>query len=262
MIFSAVVALLVAAEPRPLPDRTPAQLLAPAARVHLFADDSLEPDVLRALARPRVVLWLRTQSNLLKKSTLDTLNQFAESWVLQRAPVSSVEAEQWRKLSKSGVWVRSGSLSDPTIDRLTGPRRWAVELEPAGWEHVAPLRPSYVVWPQTGDLNLLDWGRFKSMPGRKLIKRPAEQWQPGHCKDEVLAGEPGAWLHAASWMALGQLPFPCGAGAWIEVAPDTESWVLQAIAVRAPSAEVVVDVGADERKVRTARRMLTALGLE
>ena len=51
----------------------PSELALPGFRMHVEASEELDPDRLRALARPEVVLWVRTRSNGLRRSTAETL---------------------------------------------------------------------------------------------------------------------------------------------------------------------------------------------
>lgn len=91
---TALLALSTAAlaqDQRPVPAGSPDALIGRSVPVHVVASEELEPDVLRALARPGVTLWLTTRSNTLRESTLDTLNRFEASWVQLRLPLAHVD---------------------------------------------------------------------------------------------------------------------------------------------------------------------------
>ena len=65
----------------------PTEWALPGFRVAVMASDEIDADRLRALARPEVVLWLRTRSNGLRRSTTETL-QLAESAFVQVRPTN------------------------------------------------------------------------------------------------------------------------------------------------------------------------------
>ena len=61
----------------------------PGFRVHVVASDALDPDRLRALARPEVVLWVRTRTNGLRHSTAETLQLAGSAFVQVRPPLGA-----------------------------------------------------------------------------------------------------------------------------------------------------------------------------
>src|SRR6266700_7350782 len=89
----ALAAAAWAGEPqRPLPPNAPTALAPQGTRVHVKASEDLDPDRLRALARPGVTVWLSTRSNLLKVSTMENLNRFDGAFIQLRAPVTQSQA--------------------------------------------------------------------------------------------------------------------------------------------------------------------------
>lgn len=264
---SVVAALLacvsVAQNQRPLPAESPEPLVARAVRVNVVASDELEPDVLRALARPEVVLWLTTRSNTLRESTLDTLNRFGASWVQLRAPLETVDAKALQRAPKAGLWMPLDARVGPAISRFRGSRSLALEVSgPIDDDTrglLASQRPTLVRWTPAGEVDLLQWSQFRGLPGRKLVVLSPGFLLPRDCASRE-ASEPAAELHVGMLLAVSAGVFPCGLGTRIEVSPEVEPWLLKSLIVRDPSIELVVRVGDDVRKVGKARGLLELLG--
>jgi len=234
-----------------------------AVRVNVIASDELEPDVLRALARPDVVLWLTTRSNTLRESTLDTLNRFGASWVQLRAPMEMVDAKALTRAPKAGLWLPLDARVGPALSRFRGSRPLALEVSGAMDDEkralLASQRPSLMRWTPAGEVDLLQWSQFRALPGRKVVVLSPGFLLPRDCASRD-ATEPAGEVHVAMLLALSAGVFPCGPGTRIEVSPDVEPWLLKSLIVRDPSVELVVRVDDDVRKVGKARGLLALLG--
>lgn len=246
------------------PPRSPEALLLFGARIHLHASEELDSDHLRSLARKNVALWLSTRSNSLSASTLETINRFPEAWIALRAPVRESDAQQLSKVPRAGVWIDANDLDGAR--RALGPRRLAVRLkgplEPGLAERLRKLHPSETSWTAPGDVDLLSWGLFRQLPGRKFLRRaPAEIW-PVKCADGPSASEPTMELGLQTLLEVRDGAFPCGKGPRIEVPIPTDRSILSRVLLREPSAELVVDVGEDPQKASKARRFFDDLGLK
>lgn len=256
------VGLAHAGEVKRLPERGPPAVTS-SLRSHLIADEDLEPDALRALARPGVSLWLRTRSNALRDSTLESARQFDNAWIALRAPLEAKALRQLARAPAAGVWLRPGASALPAVK--PGPLRLAISLEgpldEARAAEVARLSPSVVEWRASAQqVDLLSWSLFRNLPGRLLFRPEADAVAPVDCARPGLESVAVA-VHVAFLLSLGKDAFPCGKGARIRVSVETEPWVIQALHVQDPSKEIELDVGADLAKVRKARQLFDALGL-
>ena len=246
---------------RPLPSESPDVIVGRSVRVHVVASEELEPDVLRALARPQVVLWLTTRSNTLRESTLDTLNRFESSFVELRPPVAAIDGNALKKSPRAGLWLKLDTAA--SLATVRGSRPLALEVTGSldevkhGW--VLAQRPTFLRWAPGESIDLLEWSRFKTLPGRKTVVLSAGLLLPRDCATRDPA-EPSAELHVATLLAVSAGVFPCGAGTRVEVPPEVEPWLLKSLIVRDPSVELVVRVGDDVRKVGRARALLELLG--
>ena len=145
--------------------------MGPVPRVHLRVHEDLEPDRLRELARPGVTLWLSTRSNTLRASTMENVGRFDAAWVQLRAPLAPFEARAFSKLPTTGVMLGLESLD--VVGRLPGARRVALALkgplDEATVAKVRAARPSELRWTPEGGVDLLSWGQFSQLPGRRVI---------------------------------------------------------------------------------------------
>jgi hypothetical protein len=259
-VFLLLVATTLGAEPRPLPAGSPPQLITAATRVHVFADEALDSDYLRLLARPGVVLWLSTRTNTLKASTLDTLALFHESWVELRAPIDAAALAQLQRLPRTGIMLGPSSVKEA---RRLGPRRvavrWNQALDEASAQLLVKARPAWVFWTPPSEVDALAWGLFKGVPGRKLFEPPPGSPRVACPKSEV-PNEPALLEHATTLMSGQGASFPCGSGPWVDLSPAAESWVVQSVLVSSPSAELRIVIGADPKASVSLRKLLDELG--
>lgn len=254
LLFAAVV---LAQNQRPLPREAPQTFIATAPRVHVLAHESLETDRLRELARPGVTLWLRTDSNTLKKSTVENLQRFDSVWVQLRAPLKPVDAAVFSKIPKAGAWLDASALA--LVGRLPGARRVAVTIDGApDFEAIRRVRPAEVRWVPGAGLDLLAWSQFRSLPGRRILSAAPGALLPVSCAERTSA-DPSVELHVATLLALSSDVFPCGQGTRVVIQPSIEPWLLQSILVRDPSVELVIDVGGDRTRALGARELLEKL---
>lgn len=263
-VFVAVVfggLAVFAQNQRPIPAESPDVIVGRSVRVHVVASEDLEPDVLRALARSQVTLWLTTRTNTLRDSTLDTLNRFESAFVQLRTPLAPVDAKALTKSPRAGLWLKLDPAS--SLATVRGSRRLALELagplDEAKHGALLAQRPTFVRWSPGESIDLLEWSRFKTLSGRKTVVLSPGLLLPRDCASRDPA-EPSAELHVATLLAVSAGVFPCGAGTRVEVPPDVEPWLLKSLIVRDPSVELVVQVGDDVRKVGRARALLELLG--
>ncbi|MBL8922541.1 MAG: hypothetical protein JNJ54_27060 [Myxococcaceae bacterium] len=253
----------LAQDQRPLPAASPELIVGRSVPVHVVASEELEPDVLRALARPGVTLWLTTRSNTLRESTLDTLKRFETSWVQLRLPLAPVDGNALARAPRAGLWLAASPELKPALSRYRASRPLALELEGAldADLHalVGALRPTFSRWRPADPVDLLQWSRFRSLPGRKTVVLAPGLLVPQSC-DARSPVEPSAELHVATLLAVSAGVFPCGAGTRVEVLPEVEPWLLKSLIVRDPSVELVVNVGDEVRKVGKTRALLELLG--
>jgi hypothetical protein len=264
VIAGPLLLVLLAADPKAPPAEAPPIFLATSVRVHLRASEELDPDYLRALARKNVTLWLSTRTNTLRASTLETINKFGEVWIALRAPVRESDARQLSKVPKAGLWIDAKDLDGAR--RVLGPRRLAINLQGALdvalFEKLQRLRPAETFWRAPAEVDLLSWGLFRQLPGRKVLARSGAESSPPACPADPGDGEPTLQAPVDS-VVKGALPsFPCGRGPRIEVPLDVDRALLQSLLVREPSTELVIDIGEDPRLVSKARRLLDDLGLK
>ena len=104
----------------------PTEWALPGVRIHVQASEELDPDRLRALARPEVVLWLSTRSNGLRRSTAETLRQAGSAFVQVRPPLGAPALAPF--VGRVGPWVEERGLDVGRVRRWS-PGRLAVEVE-------------------------------------------------------------------------------------------------------------------------------------
>jgi hypothetical protein len=260
VIAGRLLLVLLAADPTPEPQ---AIFLAASVRVHLRASEELDPDYLRALARQNVTLWLTTRTNTLRASTLETINSFGVAWIALRAPVGDAEARQLGKVPRAGLWLDVKDLDGAR--RVLGPRRLALELrgplDAALFGKIQKTRPAETIWRAPAEVDLLSWGLFRQLPGRKvLVRTHLEPW-PTDCPNPS-DGEPALQTHLDAVSKAPRPGFPCGRGPRVEVPLEVDRAELQRLLVREPSTELVIDIADDPRLVSKARRLLDDLGLK
>jgi hypothetical protein len=230
----------------------PEQWALPGFRAHLTVSERLDPDRLRALARPEVVLWLQTDSNLLKVSTREAVTQASAVWVQVRPPFRADSLESFR--GRVGAWVFEAGL-DVARFRRWSPGRVAVELDGelsgAVLERVRGLRPLAVRWKAPGWPDAESWSRAGRLAGLEI------RGLDGAVPDcSAVPRRIRARLRVSLDRALGE---SCGLPLRVEVPPEVEEGRLRALLVERPDAELAVEVGADSAQADATRRLLERL---
>ncbi len=155
--------LLLAAPPGP------EALVLPGFRLHLETTEDVEPDRLEALARPGVVLWLRTRSNLVKRSVAERLGRAESSYVQVRQPLGAAVREQFGP--RVHPWVGLQGL-DAAAFRRWAPVGTAVDVVGAlsveGAQAVQTLRPQAVRWQPDGEPTPEEWMRAAGFHGLEV----------------------------------------------------------------------------------------------
>ena len=253
----------LAAEVKRLPDRSPPPTTA-SLRAHVIADEDLDPDALRALARPGVSLWLRTRSNTLRDSTLETARQFESAFVELRAPLDEKALPQLARAPATGIWLRP-KATEALPALKPGPIKLAISIDGSLDEvraaAIARLSPAFVEWRAgASQADLLGWSLFINLPGKLLFRPATDAVAPVDCARPGRRAVAVA-VHVALLLSLGKDAFPCGKGARIRLSAETEPWVVQSLHVSDPSKEIELEVGGDLAKVRKARQLFDALGM-
>ncbi|MBX5484953.1 MAG: hypothetical protein IRZ16_24310 [Myxococcaceae bacterium] len=224
----------------------------------MFASEELDADALGALARPGVVLWLRTRSNTLSPAVSEKLRRFEEAWVEVRPPLRPTQLDALAKAPRAGLWLRNVADLGPAVTRL-GVRRLAVDvvgnLDEATGDRVRAAGVDRVRWSPAA-IDLESFARFAQMPAQKslVLLRGASIPRCEARSVEVLA------------MVEVLVPPPevpalasCGFGARVPVEPDVDESVLSRIFQQMPTAELEVQVGADDRRAMRTRQLLERL---
>ena len=246
---------------RPLPVGAPEDFTAPAVRVSVVVHEDLDPDLLRPLARHDVTLWLQTRSNSLRASTIENAARFDEAFVQLRAPITREAAQLFARLPRVGAWLETAHLA--VVPRLPGARKIAVEirgaLDAALADRVAAAKPSMVRWSPDANatLDLMQWGLFRQLPGRKVVVMPASSLRPATCTDQLAITS--VELDVATVLTMNSAVYPCGKSPRVVIRPSIDHWLVQSLTVRDPSVELVVPIGTDVNAARETRTILDLL---
>lgn len=234
---------------------------APSVRVSVVVHEDLDPDLIRSMARPDVTLWLQTRSNTLRSSTLENLARFDEAFVRLRAPLAPVDARVFATQPRLGVWVELSAWGG--LGHLLGPRKLAIDysgpLDEAATLRIAAARPTWFRWELRQPPNLLEWGHFLQLPGRKIMAVASPLILPTVRCLRPEAG-PSAELDVAQILTPNSDLFPCGSATRVVIRPDIDHSMLQALIAREPSVELVISVEQDEIAARQTKLVLDLLG--
>jgi hypothetical protein len=218
----------------------PESMVLPGFRLHLDVSPEVEADRLEAVAQPGVVLWLRTTSNLVKRSVGERLGRAEASYVQLRPPLGTGVRDQFGP--RVHPWVALEGL-DTAAFRRWAPAGTAVEVMGAlSAERVTAaqaLRPQAVRWQPDAEPTQDEWARTAGLSGLEV--RPSGPL-PG-CQRP---------LKGAGRIRL-RVPLPqaessasgCGFALRLEVPVSISEAELKDVLVRFPGAELWARVGSD-----------------
>ena len=216
----------------------PEPLALPGFRLHLALSEDIEPDRLESLARPGVVLWLETHSNLLKRSLAERLGRADASYVRVRPPLGSVNA--WQQFTGHiHPWVALVGL-DVAAYRRWAPAGTAAEVVGSLTEErltqLRALRAQTVRWRPEEAPTPEEWARTVRLPGLEV--RPPEALPP--CERPIKGAERiRLRVRAALAEASGA---GCGFALRLEVPLSSTEAELRELLVKWPGAELWAQV--------------------
>jgi len=215
----------------------PEQLALPGFRLHVQAHEDLDVDQLGALARPGVVLWLETRTNLLRRSLAERIGRFESAYVQVRPPWTSAARAQFTP--RVHPWVSEEGL-DVAAYRRWAPAGTEVELtgelseERLGW--VLALHALGVRWRPAGAPTAEEWSRAARLPGLEV--HPSGLLPP--CERPVRRAER---IRLRIPVADAESSAPgCGFALRLEVPPSVGAGEVRALLVAHPGAELWVEV--------------------
>jgi hypothetical protein len=231
---------LAAAGPEPL------QL--PGFRLHLVLSEEVEPDRLEALARPGVVLWLRTRSNLLKQSVAERLGHADSSYVQVRPPLDQAGLQR-QFTSRVHPWVELPGL-DVQSYRRWAPAGTAVELLGGLTEErlaaLRALRASTVHWRPEEPPTPEEWARTAHLTGLEV--RPPSVLPP--CP-QALKGAERIRLRVPAALAASTAA-GCGFALRLEIPASIAEADVCELLVAFPGAELWTEVKSEADAVAAA----------
>ena len=227
----------------------PADWALPGVRVHVEASEELDPDRLRALARPEVVLWLRTRSNGLRRSTAETLQLAGSAFVQVRPPLGAPALAPF--VGRVGPWVEERGLDVSRVRRWS-PGRLAVDVEGPLTEELAArlrvLRPVAVRWKRGGWPAREEWARARQLPGVELL-------DAGEVVDcTVVPAKTRVRVERAR--STGEV---CGLPVRVRLAPDASLDDVRQVLLGHPDVDLAIEVGEDADRAAVIARLLDAL---
>jgi hypothetical protein len=218
----------------------PEELHLPGFRLHLQLTDEVESDRLEALARPDVVLWLETRTNLMKRSVAERLSRAGASYVQTRMPLMDGVRQQF--VGVVHPWVALEGL-DVDAYRRWAPGGTAVEVSGTLSEQrlrsLQSLHALSVRWEPAGTPTAEEWARASHVAGLEV--HPSEALPA--C-DKPLKGAARIRLRLspqqAETSALG-----CGFALRLEVPVTIDAAELRVALARFPGADLWARVGGD-----------------
>jgi hypothetical protein len=199
---------------------------------------------------------------MLRKSVVERLPRFDESYVQMRPPLSDADLRALAGAPEAGAWLSATALSNGSLFRL-GARRRAVDVDGPLTEEVAAsvraARPARVRWRPREIPSLDEWARFAQLPGARVLV-----WDgPLHGAD---AGCPlpgrweglALWADSPRWSAPAELAATCGWGLWVRLVPSVGDAWLQRLFARDAAVELELDVP-DDRSIAAVRGLLARI---
>ena len=221
--------------------------------MHVVASEELEPDRLRALARPEVVLWVRTRTNGLRRSTAETLQRSGSAFVQVRPPLGAPALAPF--VGKVGPWVEERGIDVARVHRWS-PGRLAVDVEGPFTEELASrlrvLRPVAVRWSREGWPEHEEWVRARGFPGVELASTA------GAAADCTLV-PPRTRVRLRMPLGPASGDAPCGLPVRLEVRADEDAVAVHAALLAHPDADLLIDVGDEAARADAARRLIERL---
>ena len=229
----------------------PADWPLPGVRVHVEASEELDPDRLRALARPDVVLWLRTRTNGLRRSTAETVRLAGSSFVQVRPPLGAPELAPF--VGRVGPWVEERGLDVARVRRWS-PGRLAVDVEGPFTAELASrlrvLRPVAIRWRRGGWPEREEWSRVQRFSGVELSG-------PGDAADcSVVPPKTRVRMRLARPRSSDEV---CGLPVRIALAADAPLTEVQQALLGHADADLLVEVGEDAGRAVSVGRLLDGL---
>lgn len=231
----------------------PADWALPGFRMHVVASEELEPDRLRALARPEVVLWVRTRSNGLRRSTAETIQLAGSAFVQVRPPLGAPALAPF--VGRVGPWVEARGLDVARVRRWS-PGRLAVDVEGPFTEELAArlrvMRPVAARWARGGWPEREEWTRARAFSGVELSGLAAA---PVDCS----AVPPRTRVRIRMPLGAVTADGVCGLPLRVEVPATVDVGEVHGMLVLHPDAELLVEVGDEVARAEAARRLLDSL---
>jgi hypothetical protein len=229
----------------------PSEWALPGVRVHVDASEELDPDRLRALARPEVVLWLRTRSNGLRRSTAETLRLAGSAFVQVRPPLGAPALAPF--VGRVGPWVEERGLDVARVRRWS-PGRLAVEVEGPFTEELAArlhvLRPMAIRWKRGGWPAREEWALARRFGGVELSSTGESAdctVVPPRTRVRVRLDRPRTSDEV------------CGLPVREQLSPEASPADAQQALLGHVDADLVVEVGDDAVRAASVARLLDAL---
>ena len=219
----------------------PEPLTLPGFRLHLALSEDVEPDRLELLARPGVVLWLETRSNVLKRSVVERLARADTSYVEVRPPFAG-DAVRQQFQGRVHPWVALEGL-DTASYRRWAPPGTAVEVTgPISEEALSQLRalhPQVVRWHPNEAPTPDAWARWAHLPGLEVVApdRLPPCGRPLKGAERIRLRIPAA---LADLTASG-----CGFALRLEIPLSLSEAELRSLLVQHPGAELWARVGSE-----------------
>ncbi len=231
----------------------PAEWALPGFRVHVVASEALDADRLRALARPEVVLWVRTRSNGLRRSTAETLQLAGSAFVEVRPPLGAPALAAF--VGRVGPWIAERGVDVARVRRWS-PGQLAVDVEGPFSEELAArvrvMRPVAVRWSRGGWPEREEWMRARGFSGVELSGLGAAPIDCGVVPER---------MRVRVRVALTSVPAEgiCGLPLRVEVPAGVDAGDVHRLLLVHPDADLVVDVGEEIAQADAARRWIDQL---
>lgn len=222
----------------------PGEVALPTFHVHVFASEELGPDALRKLSRPSVTLWLDTNTNMLRESTLDVLRSGGTSFVKLKAPVLDAHQKRFTTL-RSGAWLDASELEKIPM-HWVGARPVAIELSGEGsaaqWTAIARAKPAVLFWARPG-CSALSWTAARALKARVIT---VEAEPCAHSGPPVIASFRGAAPSTER-------------GPFVWIRPDAAPAQVRDLYVKNAATQLLVSVGDRAADVRKLSALLDAV---